>query len=73
MNLSPDTPLTITLPAGVWPLLRVGLDHVPVARLITDQAIAALEAAHKEAVAALPPPRKERRAVAARARKSPPR
>ena len=61
MNLQPDTPLTITLPAGVWHLLRAGLDHVPVARVVTEPAIAALEAGHAEAVAALsasaePPP-----------------
>jgi hypothetical protein len=54
MTLSPETPLTLTLPAGVWPLLRAGLDHVPVARAVTDAAIAALEQAHAQAVAGLP-------------------
>jgi hypothetical protein len=56
MTIGPDTPLTVTLPAGVWHLLRAGLDHVPVARVVTEQAIAALEAGHAEAVAALSAP-----------------
>jgi hypothetical protein len=56
MTIGPETPLTVTLPAGVWQLLRVGLDHVPVARVLTDQAIAALEAEHAKAVAALSAP-----------------
>ena len=53
--IGPETPMTVTLPAGVWQLLRAGLDHIPVARAITDQAIAALEGEYAKAVAALAP------------------
>lgn len=49
MKLAPDTLLTITIPAGMYPLLRAGLDHVPAPRVVTDQAIALCEAAFKEA------------------------
>jgi hypothetical protein len=56
MRIDPDTPLTYTLPAGIWQLLRVGLDYVPAARVLTDQAISAVEAEHVKAVAALSAP-----------------
>jgi hypothetical protein len=53
--ISAETPMTVTLPAGVWQLLRAGLEHIPVARAVTDQAIAALEGEYAKAVAAMAP------------------
>lgn len=53
--ITPDTPITITLPAGVWPLLRAGLDYLPAPRVQTDPAIAEIEREYSRAVAALAP------------------
>lgn len=55
--ITADTPLTVTLPAGVWRLLRAGLDHVPVGRAVTDPVVAAVDAEINAALATLQPPR----------------
>lgn len=55
--ITAETPLTVTLPAGVWRLLRAGLDHVPVGRAVTDPVVASVDAALNAALAEMEPPR----------------
>lgn len=53
--LSPETPLTLTLPAGVWDFFMQAARQVPAPRNLTDQIFAEVEPKLQAAIAEAAP------------------